>query len=58
MMLLEGTGQFNAVHSLTTEIITTHTNISTSHDYLAWSKSTGEEEDNKGGFVLLCYGGL
>ena len=31
----EGTGQFNAVHSLTTEIITTHTKFSTSHDYLA-----------------------
>ena len=52
-MLLEGTGQFNAVHSLTTEIITTHTNISTSHDYLAWSISTGEEVANKGGFRFI-----
>ena len=54
MMLLEGTGQFNAVHSLTTEIITTHTNISTSHDNLAGSKSTGEEGDNKGGFRFIA----
>ena len=52
-MQLEGTGQFNAVHSLTTEIITTHTNISTSHDNLAGSKSTGEEGDNKGGFRFI-----